>query len=883
MKERNQLLTSEKEKRAPGFSPPRNGGVGVPGIKTRNLSRWYSIVLNSVMLAVVAALLLFVIALVRNKLLQNAQDLGNALVQSYAVEEEMTIQSLEREVLLISQYVDEIIADGGDFAEIQTWLSGHFAKLIQVMGADLVDFYAVIDGEIVAANPWSGDAAYPYTDTDWYRQAVAVEAEGEVVCGEVYTDAITGQRIFTISKALNQQGDVFAMDVFVQNPSLHNTAHTLPEDCSYYLCDSSGTLLYSVAPWDVTSQELQSYLDQMLAGIADGSLLAYDATFTDMDGVARGVYCQRMPNGWTILLTIPINSILMGEENTVVYVIAGAAAILFLVLAFMTIQDALRSRRMKRADDTAHMLGDSFYAIYRVNFVDGTYDTFKTLDNLQSDIPPSGEYALLLQAICKVVRPDTFRAFETSFSLEHIRQRTARGIPDYGGDYQRRFGQVYRWVNIRTLYDPELNPNEVILCFRDVDEEKRRELQHTIILQEALDEARKSTKAKSEFFSRMSHDMRTPLNVIIGCCNLAERSRGTEEQSKVWDYVKKIQLAGSQLLDLINDILELSRMEAGKNNLDLKEINLKELLTNAANLFQDRVREDGKTLEVSIDFREAHVWGDEKKLTQIINNLLSNAVKYSNAGDKIRLEARQFDFQEHSKYQIVVEDTGIGMSPDFLEHLFDPYSRETTFSSRPAVGTGLGMSIVKSLVQQMSGEISVNSTLGEGSRFTVTLPLKTAHSPKRTAQPLLKEQSRPFDWTGRNILVAEDNELNLEIITEILRLMGARVLPAANGAEVVRIFRAAPTDSIDVILMDMQMPEVDGCEAASAIRRLERPDAGDVPIIAVTANAFAEDIDRTTKAGMNDHVSKPIDSAILRQTMEKLITEWDARRSTPRE
>lgn len=848
-------------------------------MKMRKLFHWYSTLLNLIMLVFVAVLLLFIIVLVRNKLLQNSQSLGNALVQSYAVEEEMTIESLLREAALIGQYVDELNTGGDNSEAIHTWLSGHFSKLIRIMGEGIVDFYAVVDGKIVAANPWDGDGTYQYEDTDWYQQAVA--AKGALVLGAVYTDAVTGQRVFTISQALNEDGDVFAMDVYVQNEAFHNTAHSLPEDCSYYLCDSTGTLIYSVTKWDADQEALQSYADYMLAGIADGSLLSYDSSVQDMDGVTRGVYYQTMHNGWTVIMTIPIHSILMGERNAVFYIIAGLAVVLFLILSFMTIVDIFRNRKMKRADDTAHMLGDSFYAIYRVNFMEGTYETFKTYDNLQSDIPRCGPYSLLLQAICCVVRPNTFRAFEESFSLERIRTRAEQGIADYGGDYQRRFGNAYRWVNIRTLYNPELIPKEVILCFRDVDEEKRRELQHTIILQEALDAAQKSTRAKSEFFSRMSHDMRTPLNAIIGCCDLAEKNHTVDDHSKVWDYIKKIQFAGNQLLGLINDILELSRMEAGKNNLDLKELDLGHLLTDIAGLFRDQVQEQGKSLDVSIDFRNSTVMGDEKKISQIVNNLLSNAVKYSEPGDKILLEARQFDFQAHSKYQIVVEDTGIGMSASFLEHLFDPYSRETVFSSHPTVGTGLGMAIVKNLVQQMSGEISVDSTLGKGSRFTITLPLKPlrSHTP---AQPRPAEALQsPFDWSRRSILVAEDNELNREIITQVLRQLGAQVLAAANGTEAVQLFSAAPPYSIDAILMDMQMPEMDGCQAAEAIRHLDRGDAKSVPIIAVTANAFAEDIDRTSKAGMNDHISKPIDSEILRQTMQKLITEWETRRNTP--
>ena len=850
----------------------QEGGNNTLGKKNWKPLRGYNMVLNIVMLVFVAALLVFVIGLVRMKLLQNAQRLGSALVRSYATEEQMTIEYLEKEVTLVSQYVSGINENGGDTDEIQTWLRGHLSKLIRIMGEDLVDFYAVVDGQIVAANPLDGDSSYDYYNTDWYQDAV--QAKGEVVLGDVYTDAITGQSIFTISQALNQEGDVFAMDVFIQNDAFHNTTHSLPDECSYYLCDSDGTVLYSATSWNTTAEQLQKYADYILTGFEDGWLMAYDATFEDMNGVSRGAYFQRMSNGWTVIMTMPISSILMGEKNLVVLVMAGVAVLLFLLLAFMAIQDAFRSRKMKKADDTAHMLGDSFYAIYRVNFQNGSYETFKTYDNVQSKIPQNGEYSWLLQAISAVVRPSAFQVFEENFSLESIRKRVSRGVSDHGGDYQRRFGDSYRWVNVRTLYDPNRAPDEVILCFRDVDAEKRRELQHTIILQEALESAQKSTKAKSEFFSRMSHDMRTPLNAIIGCCDLAEKSYEAGETGKVEGYIKKIKFAGNQLLELINDILELSRMEAGKNRLNQREFDLEQLLMDTADIFRDNAQAEGKTLEASIDFRNSVVMGDDKRISQIVNNLLSNAIKYTDPGDKIFLEARQFDFQKHSKYQIVVEDTGIGMSADFLKHLFDPYSRETTFSSHSKIGTGLGMSIVKSLVQQMSGEISVDSELGVGTRFTVTIPLEIVDTVQ--AKTSLKDTDTApaiFDWSKQRVLVAEDNELNREIVTEILRQMGAQVLSAVNGAEAVRVFQQTGLYSIDVILMDMQMPEMDGCQAAVAIRSLDRPDAATVPIIAVTANAFAEDIDRTTKAGMNDHISKPIDSALLKQTMQRLIEE----------
>lgn len=840
---------------------------------------WIHLVLNGILLTFVAALLLFAVTLVRTKLLQNAQSLGMALVHSYALEEEMNVRPLETQFDIACQYLNDMIESGSSKEQLQSWMSGHFTKFVDAMGTGVADFYAVVDGKIIVSNPWEGDETYPYKEANWYRDAV--EAAGETVGGNIYQDATTGQMIFTISKTLDNPENVLAMDVYIQNDALHNNAQILPQDSSYYLCDENGMLLYSATKWDIGSRDMQTYMDYLMAGISDGSLLAYDATIEDPEGVTRGVYYQEMNNGWTVIMTMPIEQILMGEENTVILFMSGISVIFFLILAFMTIQDILKSRSMKKADDTAHMLGDSFYSIYRVNVRNDTYECFKLYDDLQNKVPRKGTYSELLENLRPLVKPSTYEAFVENFCLDSISQRMEQGIADYGGDYLRLFGDNYRWMNVRTLYNPELAPDEVIMCFRDVDDERRRDLQNTIILQDALDAAQKSTKAKSRFFSNMSHDMRTPLNAIIGCCQLAEKARDTETSEKVWEYIKKIQFSADQLLSLINDILELSRMEAGKNNLDEKELNLGQLLINLADVFQDRAQDEDKRLRLNIELSDPVVLGDEKKLIQIINNLLSNAVKYTEPGDQIRLEARQFSFQNHNKYQIIVEDTGIGMSPAFLEQLFDPYSRETVFSTHPTVGTGLGMSIVKSLVQQMSGEISVESTLGEGTRFTVTLPLKRARQPERVPDSLPECGGSDFDWTGRTILVAEDNELNREIITEVLREFGAQVLPAVNGTEAVHSFLAAPPFSIDAILMDMQMPGMDGCQAATAIRTSGRGDAAGVPIVAVTANVFAEDISRTTQAGMNDHVSKPIHTEQLKQILQKLITQWDASRKMP--
>lgn len=824
-------------------------------------------VLSILLMVACVSMLIFGVILVRAKLLQNTQDLGMSLAESYAAEEELHVATFSNFLELGTQYVEELSGSGAGAAELQAWLHSYFAKITAIVGENVMDPYAVIDGAIVAANPWEGNDGYDYQGTDWYRQAL--EADGEVIFTDAYIDVITGSPVITAARKFEGSDDVLAMDIFPRNFHERAESKSLPEDGSLYLCDSKGTLLYSSTKWDASDEELQYFTDELFKGIQDGSLLAYDASFRDPDGVQRGAYYYEMSNGWTVILTIPFQTVLMGERNLPVMTMVGISALVIVAMLVMVIRDLVNSRRIRQADTTIHILSDSFYAIYRVNYKTGVYEAIKTSPDVADALSKTGDYQRLLSTVGTLVDPETFQEFSLAFSLESIRQRVAAKIPDYGGDYQRRFGDVYKWVNIRTLYDGSRAPDEVILCFREVDLEKRLQLQHMNILQEALETAKKSTKAKNVFFSNMSHDMRTPLNAIIGLSELAQRDR--DDREKVDGYMRKIAFSGKQMLSLVNDILELSRLESGRHTLDCRPFNLRQCVEDLTAVFQDMARKDDRDFSVKMELTDAVVEGDPYKLGQILNNLLSNAFKYSESGDRVELTVKQFDFQQHSKYQFTVEDTGIGMSEQFLEHIFDPYARETRFASQSITGTGLGMPIVKSLVQQMSGEIAVESALGEGSRFTVTLPMEVV----RGAEP---EEARPeagaeapVDLTGKRVLLAEDNELNREIAVEILAMNGMEVVQAGNGAEAVEAFQKSPLYSIHAILMDMQMPVMDGCTAARAIRALDRPDAAGVPIIAATANAFAEDIAKTTEAGMNGHISKPIDFAVLNRTLARLI------------
>lgn len=814
-----------------------------------------------------ALLLSWSILLVRDKLLSNANEMGTLLAESYAAEEEGRFASYETYLGVGARYVNGEINNEGSVQTIEQWLQSYAVYLTEVLGTKVIDPYAVINGDLIATDPWEGDATYDYSSTDWYQGAL--NAEGHAYFTDVYQDAITGDKLVTLSMRLNGEGNVLAFNIRLNDLYAFSNEASMPEDSSYYLLDRNGQFVYVNSRMNPDLPEAQAYMAGLVERIEDGSLEDPDAYITDVEGVERGVYYTVMDNGWLSIVTIPLENILQDGWDATILALAAFSLLLVVAVIVVALREHLRNRKIERTAETLRALGDTFYAIYRIDLKEGTYETVKSSEDVRSTLGDHGSYQHLIDTMSEVVEAKTYAVFEDSFSLENICRLADEGASEFGGDYQRRFGDAFKWVSIKVTFSDGLGHDEVIMSFREIDEEKRRQMQQQALLENALNSAKQTAKRKNDFFSKVSHDLRTPLNAIIGLSDLALKE--PDNPDKAFRNLERIGQSGRQMLTLVNDVLDMSRIEQGEGSmLDVAPMDLEKCLQDSAALFEAQAQQEDKHIEVDLDVENPCVIGDAFRLGQVFNNLISNAVKYTLPGGTIRILLREVSVgTKLNKYQVTVSDTGIGMSESFLEHIFEPFARETAFSTRRVVGTGLGMPIVKSLVQQMSGEIAVESTPGVGSTFIVTLPLQPAE-PEQPADDNPATPELP-DLTGMTVLVAEDNEINMEIAREYLDMMGADSIPAWNGREAVDLFASLEMGSVDVILMDMQMPEMDGCEACEAIRALDREDARTVPIIAVTANAFAEDITRTTAAGMNGHISKPIDFGALGETLRDAL------------
>lgn len=530
-------------------------------------------------------------------------------------------------------------------------------------------------------------------------------------------------------------------------------------------------------------------------------------------------------------------------------------------------------------------LADNYFCIYVADFEDNIVKTVKQEGKLglSEGTDCTGLIAMISSKLSDI--PGEEKELLSDITL--LRTKL------FSSSDRREF--VYRdedsgeWIRIecQVLEREELTVNRLLVMVSTVDDlraqkmdadrmiaSQKKELEdRQKMLLNAIDVANRANEAKTEFFSSMSHDIRTPMNAITGFSRLAAEELENNEDScnreLIRDYLEKIVFAGSHLTDLINDILDMSRIESGKMELSGSVVKLKDLMRESADMIRVKMDDAGLSFDVELgDMGEDRVLCDKLRFEQVVLNLLSNAYKYNREGGSVMLSGRLSEEGENTlTYEIRVKDTGIGMSKEFSEHIFEAYSREKTDAVNEIQGTGLGMVIVQRIVNLMHGTIELETEQGKGSEFIIRLPLERA--PEESGEPKKDSISREAlekDYSGVTVLVVDDTALNLKLADRVLGKSGFIVKLADSGVEALEILGSEEGASIELVLMDVKMPVMSGLEATKRIRALEDERISALPIIAMTANAFEEDVKQTVDAGMNGHISKPY-------TREELLTE----------
>ena len=473
------------------------------------------------------------------------------------------------------------------------------------------------------------------------------------------------------------------------------------------------------------------------------------------------------------------------------------------------------------------------------------------------------------EGFMKFIQPDNIRAELLKQPLIAYRYlSTADGKEVY---------TMLRMAGVRHVEDrADHRVHAIGLGFTDIDAEMRETMAHQKALADALTAAEQANKAKTAFLNNMSHEIRTPMNAIIGLDSLALQNKNLPAETR--EYLEKIGESAKHLLSLINDILDMSRIESGQIVLRNEEFSFREMLEQINTMVQTQCREKGLKYECRMQggISDAYI-GDDMRLKEVLINILSNAIKFTEPPGGVTMTVERTGiFGDHSTLKFVIKDTGIGMDPAFLPKIFDPFSQEDSSRNSKYGSTGLGMAITKNIVEMMNGSISVESEKGKGSAFTVIVTLKNRPELETAARDNPGAEKPRANLKDRRILLAEDIMINAEIMKQLMTMKEVNTDHAENGRIALEMFEASGPGAYEAILMDVRMPEMDGLEAARRIRALNRPDAKTVPIVAMTANAFDEDVQLSLQAGMNAHLSKPVDPERLYQTLEELI--WEAQR-----
>ena len=527
-------------------------------------------------------------------------------------------------------------------------------------------------------------------------------------------------------------------------------------------------------------------------------------------------------------------------------------------------------KQVEKTRQALHALGTAYYHISRLNLKTKKIELVKKSRKMNMDMEDNtADWDPQFEVIKGIIAEPFVQKYIDFFDIRTMAARL-HNKESMSSEFKKKNGSWFLSMVVPQSYDKNGNVTSVLIANRDVTSEKMRELRQEEELREAKLKAECANKAKSLFLFNMSHDIRTPMNAIIGYADLAIRH--LQETEKLGRYLQKIQICGKELLSMLGNVLDLARIENNKVEMEYTVSNVHECFENCVTLLQQQAESKNQMLSLTEQIMYPYVYMDAPHLSEICLNIISNAIKYTNTGGTISCNVLQESCKKEDWCNLIitVTDNGIGMSEEFQKHIFEAFERERNSTASHIEGSGIGMGITKKLVELMNGTIEVKSKQGEGSSFTVTVPCR-----KALKEDMLEKKNTNLHnkkcLNGVRILLVEDNEINTEIARELLTEEGCIVETANDGVACIDMVEKAEADYYKMILMDIQMPVMNGYDAALAIRKLKDAKKSRIPIVAMTANAFAEDIQKVRSVGMNDHVAKPVDMIILVSTMMKYL------------
>ena len=580
------------------------------------------------------------------------------------------------------------------------------------------------------------------------------------------------------------------------------------------------------------------------------------------------VYGSASFQNWTILGIVPksvVNANMNRLQYTTMAVITGIVGILAVTILLLVVQN---NRQKLRKKDQQLLAREELFS----NLSRNVDDVFLMIDTETSKVEYVSPNVQRILGISPEAVQEDFHVlcaaggYNCRSRLDDLMQMERGTQQEWNREFIHQETGESRYIHVTGFINDVQGAKKCIVDLSD----RTGEHQTTLAVKAALEIAEKASKAKTDFLSNMSHDIRTPMNAIVGLTTLMENE--LHQPEKLAEHLHKLESSGQLLLGIINDILDMSRIESGKTTLSVEPMHLSQQLDQLSTMIRAQASEKAQTFTVSTHLRHENLLADPTRLNQVLMNILSNAVKYTPCGGHIRFEVEELPRNEHyAKYRFVVQDDGIGMSEAYQKTLFDPFTREERSGTNRVQGTGLGMAITKNIVDLMGGSISVESATSKGTRFEVVLefPIDAEADAVPKAQALPEEPEDVSPLCGMNFLCAEDNAINAEILELLLESKGAHCKIYPNGQELVDAFVRVKPGEYDMILMDVQMPVMDGLEAARRIRSSENPLGRVIPILAMTANAFLEDMQKSKEAGMDEHLSKPVDIDALEQTVKR--------------